>query len=245
LVLLFVIFVPTLSALVDTDFVLGVDCDSTALALAASNVEEMEMKDRVSLIQAIIPASTREKTTNPKQRQQSRGGGRGTKTGRGRGRSQVLAAATMADNMVDDAGDNSDNISSFPLKPGCVDTVLTNPPFGTKPDKAGVDVQFLRVACRLARRAVYSFHKSSTREYIVRTAQSLPNVGSVTVVAEMKFDLPRSYKFHQQKSVDVDVDLIRVVLLTAGENDHIKNSPLDRADDECSDDCSDDCSDPS
>ena len=32
----------------------------------------------------------------------------------------------------------------------------------------------------------------------------------VEVVAQMKFDIPNMYKFHKQKSVDVDVDLIRI-----------------------------------
>jgi predicted RNA methylase len=75
-----------------------------------------------------------------------------------------------------------------------------------------MDVQFLLLGCRLARRAVYSFHKSSTRDYIVRTASAMANVASVAVIAEMKFDLPQTYKFHQKASVDIAVDLIRVEL---------------------------------
>ena len=34
----------------------------------------------------------------------------------------------------------------------------------------------------------------------------------VQVVAEMKFDIPQTYKFHSQKNVNVEVDLIRVGL---------------------------------
>lgn len=30
--------------------------------------------------------------------------------------------------------------------------------------------------------------------------------------AQMKFDIPKLYKFHTKDNVDVDVDLIRVVL---------------------------------
>mmetsp|Transcript_773 Transcript_773/g.1819 ORF Transcript_773/g.1819 Transcript_773/m.1819 type:complete len:93 (+) Transcript_773:498-776(+) len=30
------------------------------------------------------------------------------------------------------------------------------------------------------------------------------------VVAEMKFDIPNMYKFHKQKCVDVEVDLLRI-----------------------------------
>lgn len=42
------------------------------------------------------------------------------------------------------------------------DTVIMNPPFGTK-HNAGMDLRFLETAFGLARTAVYSLHKSSTR----------------------------------------------------------------------------------
>lgn len=42
------------------------------------------------------------------------------------------------------------------------DTVVMNPPFGTK-HNAGMDVRFLETALGMARTAVYSLHKSSTR----------------------------------------------------------------------------------
>ena len=33
---------------------------------------------------------------------------------------------------------------------------------------------------------------------------------SFEVMAELRFDLPATYKFHKQKSVDIEVDLIRL-----------------------------------
>eukprot|EP00984_Skeletonema_dohrnii_P008925 scaffold3319_cov72-Skeletonema_dohrnii-CCMP3373.AAC.2 len=89
-----------------------------------------------------------------------------------------------------------------------VDTVITNPPFGTK-NNEGIDVQFLKTAIRLARRSVYSFHKTSTRPFLVKLLRDKWGL-NVEVVAEMKFDIPNMYKFHKQKCVDVEVDLIRV-----------------------------------
>ncbi|XP_043931442.1 rRNA N6-adenosine-methyltransferase METTL5 isoform X2 [Protopterus annectens] len=43
------------------------------------------------------------------------------------------------------------------------DTVIMNPPFGTKHNK-GMDMSFLKAALHLANTAVYSLHKTSTRE---------------------------------------------------------------------------------
>lgn len=73
----------------------------------------------------------------------------------------------------------------------------------------GMDVRFLKTATRLARRAVYSFHKTSTREYLLRKITSDWGY-EAKVVAELKFDIPATYKFHNQKNVDIEVDLIRV-----------------------------------
>jgi len=89
-------------------------------------------------------------------------------------------------------------------------TVLTNPPFGTKSDKAGIDVQFLRTATRLARRAVYSFHKKSTRNFLLKLIREDWGFPESEVVAEMRFDIQKSYNFHKSKSKDVEVDLIRI-----------------------------------
>lgn len=91
------------------------------------------------------------------------------------------------------------------------DTVLLNPPFGTK-DNAGIDMLFLHQAIRLTKPggAVYSMHKSSTREYILRKAKDTWGVKEVQVIAQLKFDLPATYKFHKKDKVTIDVDLLRL-----------------------------------
>lgn len=70
-------------------------------------------------------------------------------------------------------------------------------------------MQFLRTSIRLARRAVYSFHKTSTRPFLLKLLQEKWNL-KAEVVAEMRFNIPNMYKFHKQKSVDVEVDLLRI-----------------------------------
>ncbi|KAJ1646333.1 hypothetical protein J3B02_004081 [Coemansia erecta] len=88
------------------------------------------------------------------------------------------------------------------------DTAVLNPPFGTKPGNKGIDVLFLQAACLMARDAVYSLHKSSTREFLVKKAQTWGF--DCEVLAELKFDVPMMYKFHKKKSVDIAVDLLRL-----------------------------------
>ncbi|GAU93636.1 hypothetical protein RvY_05546 [Ramazzottius varieornatus] len=95
--------------------------------------------------------------------------------------------------------------SSFP---GFFDTVVTNPPFGTKNNK-GIDVQFLLAGLNLSNHAVYSFHKTSTRDFFMRKAREWKV--DMEVIAEMKFDLSHTYSRHKQASVDIAVDLLRTV----------------------------------
>uniref|UniRef100_A0A182IUK6 Uncharacterized protein n=2 Tax=Anopheles atroparvus TaxID=41427 RepID=A0A182IUK6_ANOAO len=92
------------------------------------------------------------------------------------------------------------------------DTVLLNPPFGTK-QNSGIDMAFLRVALDLSRGAVYSLHKTSTREHIKKKCREwqLPRSG---VIAELRYNLPQTYTFHKRASVDVAVDLWRIEVLS-------------------------------
>ncbi|RXN23229.1 C-X-C chemokine receptor type 1-like protein [Labeo rohita] len=86
------------------------------------------------------------------------------------------------------------------------DTVIMNPPFGTKHNQ-GIDMQFLRTAISMASTAVYSLHKTSTRDHIQKKANDWKV--KMEVIAELRYDLPASYKFHKKKSVDIQVDFIR------------------------------------
>lgn len=94
---------------------------------------------------------------------------------------------------------------------GNISTILMNPPFGTK-NNAGVDVAFLQAALSLvpsnpSLQAIYSMHKTSTRDHLKRKAEEWKC--SFTVIAEMKFDLPAKYSFHKKENVTIQVDLLR------------------------------------
>lgn len=99
-----------------------------------------------------------------------------------------------------------DNLNSF-----CFFKVVMNPPFGTK-NNAGVDYTFLQRALKLIRPGghVYSLHKSSTRDFFnKKLAKSSEEFGCTVngnVLAEVRYDLPKTYKFHKEKSLDIAVD---------------------------------------
>jgi len=85
------------------------------------------------------------------------------------------------------------------------DTVIMNPPFGTS--SKGIDMEFLRVALSLTRGPVYSLNKSTTRKHVLKKAQQYGV--KAQVIAQLRFDLPATYKFHKKDSVDIEVDFIR------------------------------------
>ncbi|KAH3768003.1 phosphatidylinositol-3,5-bisphosphate 5-phosphatase [Pelomyxa schiedti] len=91
------------------------------------------------------------------------------------------------------------------------DTVIMNPPFGTK--SKGVDMAFLASALKIAP-VVYSLHKTSTREYILKKAEQLG--ARASVLAELRWDLGNTYKFHKKESVDIEVDFFREPQIMSG-----------------------------
>ncbi|CAA0819967.1 S-adenosyl-L-methionine-dependent methyltransferases superfamily protein [Striga hermonthica] len=122
----------------------------------------------------------------------------------------IQTASANADELEIDMDFVQCNVLSWrPPVPGCVDTVVMNPPFGTR--RKGADMDFLGVALKVASRAVYSLHKTSTREHVRRRALGEFGASRAEVVCELRFDVPRLYKFHKKKEVDVAVDLWRFV----------------------------------
>lgn len=222
------------AALVGSTCIYAVDCDEDALRQARQNVQELlgedeedhdddedddddqQRRPHIEYILAKVQmnrsnlqsTSGNNKGNNHKPSKGGRGGrgrgGRGSSGGGGGGRGSQPAALTKA-RIIRNGINGTDGI---PLRDNCVDTVITNPPFGTKADNQGIDLQFLCTATRLAKRAVYSFHKRSTRPFLLRTIHEWGH--TATVVAEMSFDVKQMYQFHKLKTKDIDVDLIRI-----------------------------------
>lgn len=183
------------------DFVVGVDMDDDAISQAVQNAEDIGVDDVMEFVRADV-------TTFDKVLRFSSSAA-----------SAADAPASAADTASADAscaaggaGEGEPRAAAatpaVPLR--LFDTVVMNPPFGTR--KAGVDMDFLAAAlaaCHPSRGVVYSMHKSSTRAHIARTATEAWGC-AFEVVAELRFDIPATYAFHREAVVDVAVDLIRI-----------------------------------
>ncbi|KAJ8768711.1 hypothetical protein K2173_023615 [Erythroxylum novogranatense] len=90
-----------------------------------------------------------------------------------------------------------------------VDTIVMNPPFGTR--QKGADMEFLHMALKISSQAVYSLHKTSTRDHVKRAA--LRDFGAINaeVLCELRYNIPQMYSFHKKREMDIAVDLWRFV----------------------------------
>jgi putative methylase len=89
---------------------------------------------------------------------------------------------------------------------GRYDTVIMNPPYGTR--SPHLDVRFLERAFELAP-VSYSIHKSSTREYLKGVIAKKNR--RVDAVRSMSLNIPHLFSFHNKKWNNVEVDLYRIV----------------------------------
>lgn len=86
-----------------------------------------------------------------------------------------------------------------------IDTVITNPPFGTW-QQVGMDYVFVQKGLELGN-VVYSLHKSSTRDFWKKAKEFGVNVE--TVEEDLPFNIKRTFRFHKEGVRQVHVDLIR------------------------------------
>jgi len=87
-----------------------------------------------------------------------------------------------------------------------VDTVIMNPPFGTKNEHS--DREFLEKAFQIGD-VVYSFHKSETKDFIERFSKD--KNFKITQVIDFKFPLKATMKFHRKRIERINVSCFRFI----------------------------------
>ena len=88
---------------------------------------------------------------------------------------------------------------------GKVDTILMNPPFGTK--RRHADVKFLKVALKLGK-VIYTIHKASTRQFLQSWLRQ-HHAHSVRVIST-NMEIPHQFSFHTKRRDYVAVDVLRI-----------------------------------
>ena len=181
--------------LCDAGVVIGVDVDEDALETCKTNLESFDPAMEAELARADVAVGV---STRRRMREEDEG-----------------CEEEDDGEEEDDAGRAKSTSTSMgktdrrpPSRLRC-DTVVMNPPFGTR--RAGADVAFLRAAFRIATGAIYSLHKTSTRAHIEKVAMTKFHAREAEVLARLRYDLPATYAHHREKSVEIAVDLWRFV----------------------------------
>ncbi len=98
-----------------------------------------------------------------------------------------------------------------PFRDKSFNVVFQNPPFGIQErrrhmKREGADVRFLKTASRLGK-IVYTIHKASTSDYILRKARESGCTG--TVIGTRIINIPPMYRHHFKRVHKVEVVVIR------------------------------------
>ncbi|KAL7670317.1 hypothetical protein ACOME3_005255 [Neoechinorhynchus agilis] len=101
---------------------------------------------------------------------------------------------------------------------GSFDLIVMNPPFGTYSPANGVDLAFLKEALRCSRSSVYSFHKTSTRKFVVQKGYEFGSV-NVEPIATLEFPIEKINRYKKRRGNElhnyplklIEVDVIRFV----------------------------------
>lgn len=93
----------------------------------------------------------------------------------------------------------------LPIDLRTFDVVITNPPFGTR--HPNIDLLFVKKGLTFSN-VVYSIHKSSTHDFIVKEAGEMGS--HVDFIFEnMEFPITATYKFHKLEKYFVQVDIVK------------------------------------
>jgi len=140
-----------------TAHVTGVDVDPAAITLAKDNCEAFDPPLEPDFLTARIPKDIIINGGGDAEVATHAGAGDGGGDGSD---GEGTTAGTTGETVKGSAGAGKKVLTA--------DTVVMNPPFGTR--QKGADMGFLRAALSIAKTAVYSLHKTSTRAHIEKHA---------------------------------------------------------------------------
>ena len=92
------------------------------------------------------------------------------------------------------------------LKP--FDYTISNPPFGVQSIE-NADLNFLKLAFKYTEEGIFSMHKTSTKDFLIKVFEE--NKFSVLDVKDIKFNIPKTYKFHKEESKNIDVSFFHAI----------------------------------
>ncbi|RLF17566.1 MAG: hypothetical protein DRJ66_00455 [Thermoprotei archaeon] len=93
-----------------------------------------------------------------------------------------------------------------------VDVVVQNPPFGVQKQLRHMDVKFLLKAMEIAKRSIYTLHKSNPKTRALLEKLIKEHGGKISEILKLKFDIKPTYEKHRKRHYVIDVDMYRICL---------------------------------
>ena len=93
------------------------------------------------------------------------------------------------------------------IKEKC-DTIIMNPPFGAQKSNLKADRKFIEKGFDISS-VIYSIHLKKTVPFIEKMVLALK--GEITYYKNYIFPIKHTYNFHEKKTVDYDVSLLRIL----------------------------------
>ena len=88
------------------------------------------------------------------------------------------------------------------------DTIIMNPPFGAQKSNSKADRKFIEKGFIISP-VIYSLHLKKTVPFIEKMILALK--GEITYYKNYIFPIKHTYNFHEKKTVDYDVSLLRIL----------------------------------
>ena len=88
------------------------------------------------------------------------------------------------------------------------DTIIMNPPFGAQKSNLKADRKFIEKGFNISS-VIYSLHLKKTVPFIEKMILALE--GEITYYKNYIFKIKHTYNFHEKKTVDYDVSLLRIL----------------------------------
>ena len=169
-------------ALIGADFVLGLEIDTEAVQIAMENTTNFDLNSKIDVITCDIKSTAMKAL------------------------SKRFDAVIMNPPFGTKRGVKDIKIRHHRHKAKQKGTakVVTN----TTDEHQATDIDFLRVACKMARRCVYSLHKANTVHYIEKTCKAWGV--KLELVEMIRYELTAQYKHEARESKDIEVYLVRL-----------------------------------
>ena len=112
----------------------------------------------------------------------------------------------LQNKKIEPKSEENEGVPTGPSKKKQYDTVIQNPPFGTK--NKNIDKIFLEKAISEGK-VIYSMHKTSTEAFLKDFSSR--KGGKVVEIMRFRFPIKKAFSFHRKPKKDIEVSCLKIL----------------------------------